>query len=139
MVSCERAVGAGVGLVIEDMHRAVAHLQEVDMAGDGLVGRRILGQKPDAVVALKCCDVRAREPDTVSGFLVRVPLRTSLTLPQCGQRSGRLAVCETRAGAGGRRARVCGIMTGRSRPTRRQTLSQSVANSAGRSPDTKAR
>ena len=31
----ERAVGAGVGLVVEDMHRAVADLQKVGMAGDG--------------------------------------------------------------------------------------------------------
>lgn len=43
---------------------------------------------------------------TVSSFLVRVPLRTSLTLLQCGQRLGRFAVCETRARAGARRA--CG-------------------------------
>ena len=48
-----------------------------------------------------------RQSCTVSSFLVRVPLRTSLTLPQCGQRSGRLAVWETRAGAG-RRACGCG-------------------------------
>ena len=38
-------------------------LQKVDMAGDGLVGRRAFGQKPDAVVALKRCDVGARQPD----------------------------------------------------------------------------
>ena len=50
----ERAVGAGVGLVVENMHRAIAHLQKIDMAGDGLVGRRAFGQKPDAVVALNC-------------------------------------------------------------------------------------
>jgi hypothetical protein len=48
-----------------------------------------------------------RQSCTVSSFLVRVPLRTSLTLPQCGQRSGRFAVWETRAGAG-RRACGCG-------------------------------
>ena len=59
----ERAVGAGVGLVVENMHRAVPHLQKVDMAGDGLVVRRVLGQKPDAVVALKRGDVGARQPD----------------------------------------------------------------------------
>ena len=40
----ERAVGAGVGLVVEDMHRAVADLQKIDMAGDGLVGRRSSGK-----------------------------------------------------------------------------------------------
>ena len=36
----ERSVCAGVGLVVEDMHGPVANLQEVDMAGNGLVGRR---------------------------------------------------------------------------------------------------
>ncbi len=46
-----------------------------------------------------------RQSCTVSSFLARVPLRTSLTLPQSGQRSGRLAVWETRAGAG---RRACG-------------------------------
>jgi hypothetical protein len=35
---------------------------------------------------------------TVSNFLVRVPLQTSLRLPQCEQRSDRLAVWETRGG-----------------------------------------
>jgi hypothetical protein len=59
----ERAVGAGVRLVVKNMHRAVAHLQEVDMAGAGLIGRRALGQKPDAVVTLKHGDLGARQPD----------------------------------------------------------------------------
>ena len=59
----EGAVRARVGLVVKDMHRAVAHLQKVDMAGDGLIRRRVVRQKPDAVMALKCRDVGAREPD----------------------------------------------------------------------------
>ena len=59
----ERPVGAGVGLVVENMHRAVPHLQKVDMAGDGLVVRRTLGEKPDAVVAFKRGDVGTRQPD----------------------------------------------------------------------------
>ena len=44
----ERAVGAGVGLVVEDMHRAVADLQKIDMAGDDLICGCAVGQKPDA-------------------------------------------------------------------------------------------
>src|ERR1700722_14779597 len=59
----ERPIGAGVRLVVENVHRAIPNLQKVDMAGDGLVGRRVLGQKPDAMVALKRGDVATREPD----------------------------------------------------------------------------
>ena len=40
----ERAVGAGVWFVVEDMHRAIADLQKVDMAGDGLVVRCTFGK-----------------------------------------------------------------------------------------------
>ena len=31
----DRLVGARVGLVVEDVHAAVSHLQEIDVAGDG--------------------------------------------------------------------------------------------------------
>ena len=45
---------------------------------------------------------RQRQTWTISSFLRRVPFRLRLAPPQCGQRSGRLAVCGTRAirGAG---------------------------------------
>jgi hypothetical protein len=40
---------------------------------------------------------KQRQTCTISSFFRRVPLRLGLEPPQCGQRSGRLAVCGTRA------------------------------------------
>jgi hypothetical protein len=37
-----------------------------------------------------------RQSWTISIFFLRVPLRVTWALPQCGQRSGRLSVCGTR-------------------------------------------
>ena len=58
----DRLVGAGVRLVIEDVHGAVADLQEIDVAGEdaGLVA---FGQESDAVLRLQRVDIRSREPD----------------------------------------------------------------------------
>ena len=58
----DRLVGAGVRLVIEDVHGAVADLQEVDVASDAL-STAALWQQPDAVVALKRGDVVGCKPD----------------------------------------------------------------------------
>ena len=37
-----------------------------------------------------------RQSWTISIFFLRIPLRVTWVLPQCGQRSGRLSVCATR-------------------------------------------
>ena len=37
-----------------------------------------------------------RQSWTISIFFLRMPLRVTWVLPQCGQRSGRLSVCGTR-------------------------------------------
>ena len=59
-------VRASVGLVVEDMDRTIAHLQEIDVAGDesGLMTKhrtgavdRFLGHDRDAVGLLKRCDI----------------------------------------------------------------------------------
>jgi hypothetical protein len=64
MVSCAKGrFVRGVGLVVEDMHRAIANLQKFDMACDGLVGRRVFQQKLVAVLALKRGDVGTVKPD----------------------------------------------------------------------------
>src|SRR5206468_1927247 len=59
----ERLVRADIGFVVEDVHGAVAHLQEVDVAGDRLVGRLVAGVKPDPMLAFQGSDVARREPD----------------------------------------------------------------------------
>jgi len=41
-----------------------------------------------------------RQSWTISIFFRRVPFRVIAVLPQCGQRSGRFAVCGTRAARG---------------------------------------
>jgi hypothetical protein len=41
-----------------------------------------------------------RQSCTISIFFLRVPFRVIAVLPQCGQRSGRFAVCGTRATRG---------------------------------------
>ncbi|MGA9015975.1 MAG: hypothetical protein WB509_26060 [Acetobacteraceae bacterium] len=64
MVSCAKGtVRTGVELVVEDMHRSIANLQKFDMACDGLVGRRVVQQKLDAVLALKRGDAGTGKPD----------------------------------------------------------------------------
>ena len=59
----DRPIGAGVRLVVEDVHGAVAHLKEVDVAGDAGIGRRIGAAQQNAVLALQLQDLGGREPD----------------------------------------------------------------------------
>jgi len=59
----ERSVGAGVGLVIEDVHCAVAHLQKIYVSGDRLVGRQVFGAQRNPVLSLQSPDVGRRQPD----------------------------------------------------------------------------
>ena len=58
----DRFIGARVGLVVEDVHRAVADLDEIDVAGEDarLVA---LGQQLDAVFDFQRLDIRAGEPN----------------------------------------------------------------------------
>ena len=60
---CDRPIDAGIRLVIQDVHGAVAHLKEVDVAGDAGIGRRIGAAQQNAVLALQLQDLGGREPD----------------------------------------------------------------------------
>src|SRR5687768_15151051 len=53
----DRLVGARVGLVVKDMHGAVAHLQEINMAGDRPLGRSHPRRELDAMLLLQRADV----------------------------------------------------------------------------------
>jgi hypothetical protein len=59
----DRLVGARIRFVVEDVHRAVAHLQKVDVAGDCTVGGVHAWGEFDAVLLLECGDVLLIKPD----------------------------------------------------------------------------
>ena len=58
----DRLVGTGVRLVVEDVDRAVPHLQKVDVTGDHAWAAGF-GRELDAMLALKRCEVILAEPD----------------------------------------------------------------------------
>ena len=59
---CYRLVGARIRLVVENVHGAVSHLQEIDVAGDDPQAAG-LGRELDAMLALKRLNVVFGEPD----------------------------------------------------------------------------
>ena len=57
---------SGFGLVVEDVHRAIAHLQEVNMAGElasPRTGRVLIQENATAVLLLKQGDFFLRKPN----------------------------------------------------------------------------
>ncbi len=65
----DRLIRPGVRLVVEDMDGAIAHLEEVDMAGEDARGNSF-GQELNTVLNLKRVDGRA--PSTKSEFQRRL-------------------------------------------------------------------
>ena len=59
-------VGTRVGLVVEDVHRAIAYLQKIDVAGHRAFGRSHLRHQLDPVLRLKRSDVLLGQPNGIS-------------------------------------------------------------------------
>jgi hypothetical protein len=63
----ERTIRSSPGLIIEDVHRAVAHLEEINVAGDRTRRRRIVGNELDAMVSLQRAHVVFGRPHSGMG------------------------------------------------------------------------